>query len=156
MKFLGVLVLFLALTLTAQAQQVDYNGNTYKIKGKTILKDKEDVTNTLSVEDQTGIFEALSKQKAIEAERKEAEKAIKKAESEQKKAEKKQKKAEKELKAKEKAQSNFEDANDDYIKAISKYEKLKNRGKLSPNDEAKWLEKIQDLKEDIDKAKRKL
>lgn len=156
MKFLILLVLFLGGTLNTQAQEVDYNGTIYKVRGETILKDGADVTTTLSAEQQTGVFETLSKQKALEAERKIAEKAIKKAESDQKKAEKKQKKAEKELKAREKAQSKFEDAGDDYNDAIKKYEKFKKKGKLSPNDEVKWLEKIEDLKEDIDKAKRKL
>jgi hypothetical protein len=39
---------------------------------------------------------------------------------------------------------------------MAKYEKLKKKDKLSPNEEEKWLEKIQDLKEDLEKAKRKL
>ncbi|MDO7170945.1 hypothetical protein [Mariniflexile sp. AS56] len=156
MKLVAVLVLFLGFVISTQAQEVSFKGVAYKIKGKTILQDGADVTSTLSVEEQSGVWEAMNKQKALDDEREEAEKAIKKAENEQKKAEKKQKKAEKELKAREKAQSKFEDANDDYKDALSKYEKLKNKGKLSPNDEAKWLEKIQDLKEDIAKAKRKL
>ncbi|MEN3323327.1 hypothetical protein VP395_06285 [Mariniflexile soesokkakense] len=155
MKLFAVLV-FLGLTISVQAQEVSFNGTTYEIKGKTILLDEADVTTTLSVEEQTGVWEAFNKQNALDKELEAAEKAIKKAEKEQKKAEKKQKRAEKELKAREKAQSKFEDASEDYNDAIKKYEKLKRKGKLSPNDEAKWLEKINDLKEDIDKAKRKL
>ena len=162
MKLVAIF-LFLGLVLNAQAQEVSYNGTTYKVKGKAILLDGTDVTTTLSTEEQTGILETLNKQTALDKERKEAEKAIKKAEKEQNKAEKEQrkaekelKKAEKELKAKEKAQSKFEDANDDYTNAIKKYDKLKKKGKLSPNDEAKWLEKIDGLKADIDKTKKKL
>ncbi|MFD0990237.1 hypothetical protein ACFQ1R_09025 [Mariniflexile jejuense] len=155
MRLVAVL-LFLGFAFSVQAQEVNVNGTTYKIKGKTILLDDADVTTTLSAEEQSGIWEAFNKQKALDKEREAAEKAIKKAEKEQKKAEKRLKKAEKEIKAKEKAQSKFDDANDDYNDAIKKYEKLKRKGKLSPNDEAKWLEKIADLKEDIEKAKKKL
>ncbi|WP_445736422.1 hypothetical protein [Mariniflexile sp.] len=156
MKLLAVLLLFLGIAISAQAQEVDFNGTIYKVKRKTILQNGEDVTSKLSEAEQTSIREALSRKEALEAEHRKAEKAVKDAEKEQKRAEKKQKKAEKELKAREKAQSKFEDANKDYTKATAKYEKLKKRGKLSPNDEAKWLEKIQDLKEDIDKTKRNL
>ncbi|WP_308991442.1 hypothetical protein QLS71_005345 [Mariniflexile litorale] len=155
MKLLTVL-LYLGLVVSAQAQEVSFNGITYKIKGKTILLDKADVTTTLSVKDQKGVWEAFNKQKALDEERMEASKALKKAEKEQKKAEKKQKKAEKELKAKEKVRSKFEDVSEDYEDAVAKFEKLKKKGKLSPNDETKWLKKIQNLKDDVDKTKRKL
>ena len=40
--------------------------------------------------------------------------------------------------------------------AQSKFERLKNKGKLSPNDETKWLEKIKKLNEKIEKAEKKL
>lgn len=155
MKFLTVIFLF-ALCLNMHAQDVNHNGITYKIKGKTIIQDGVDVTTTFSTEEQTTIFEAFNKQKALEKERKASEKALKKAENEQKSAEKKQKKAEKELKAKEKAKSNYDKANSNYQKAVSKYEKLINKGKLSPVDETKSLKKIENLKDDIEKAKKKL
>ena len=162
MRLLAVL-LFLGFAISLQAQEVNFNGATYKIKGKTILQEGADVTTTLSAEEQAGVWDAFNKQKALEKERAAAEKAIKKAEKEQKKAEKEQKKAEKaqkkaekELKARQKAQSKFEDANEDYKDGLAKYEKLKEKGKLSPNDEAKWLKKIEGLKEDIEKAKKKL
>ena len=93
MKLLVAFVLFLGFAISAQAQEVSYNGVTYKIKGKTILQDGANVTATLSAEEQAGVWEALSKQKALDEEREQAEKAIKKAEKEQAKAEKEQKKA---------------------------------------------------------------
>ena len=163
MKLFVVVVVFLGFALGAQAQEVTYGGVTYKVKGKTILRDKENVTNSLSIEDQTEIRAALERQKAMQKERELAEKQIKKIEKDQKEAEKRikqaekrQKAAEKELKEKEKAQSKFENATKDYNKAIDKYERLRDKGKLSPNDEEKWLKKIDDLKEDIEKARRKL
>lgn len=155
MKFLTMIFIF-ALCVSTNAQDISLNGTTYNIQGETILQDGIDITASLSLEEQTAIFEALGKQKALEKERKASEKAIKKAENEQKSAEKKQKKAEKELKAKEKAKSRYDDANDTYNDAVSKYDKLKKKGKLSPNDEAKWLERIQKSKEAIEKAKKKL
>lgn len=155
MKIFTTILLFI-LSIGLNAQEVNFKDTTYKIKGKTILQDGVDVTSTLSVEDQEGVLEVLNKQKALEEEREKTEKAMKKAENEQKSAEKKQKKAEKELKPKEKAHFKFQDAHDDHADAIKKYEKLKKKGKLSPNDEEKHLEKIKNLKEDIEKSKRKL
>lgn len=170
MKLFVVVVLFLGFGNSVQAQEIIYGGVTYKVKGNTILRDKENVTNTLSLEDQIGIMQAVEHQKVLkkeqeiaekvlkdaEREQKAAEKKIKDAEKAQRAAEKKQKAAENELKQKQKAQSRFEDAGDDYKDAVKKYERLRDKGKLSPNDEEKWLKKINDLKEDIDKAKRKL
>lgn len=155
MKIFTTILLFI-LSIGLNAQEVNFKDTTYKIKGKTILQDGVDVTSTLSVEDQEGVLEVLNKQKALEEEREKTEKAMKKAENEQKSAEKKQKKAEKELKRKEKAHFKFQDAYDDHADAIKKYEKLKKKGKLSPNDEEKHLEKIKNLKEGIEKSKRKL
>jgi hypothetical protein len=37
-----------------------------------------------------------------------------------------------------------------------KYDKLKQRGKLSPKDEEKWLKKIENYKDDAEKARKKL
>lgn len=167
---LFVVVLFLGFGLSTQAQEIIYGGVTYKVKGQTILKDKVNVTHTLSLEEQTGIMQALEHQKVLKKEQEIAERALKDAEREQKAAEKKmkdaekaqraaekkQKAAEKELKQKQKAQSKYEDASEDYNDAIAKYEKLRDRGKLSPNDEEKWFKKIDGLKEDIEKARRKL
>ena len=155
MKLVAVL-LFLGLTFSTQAQEINYNGTIYKIKGKTILQEKTDVTATLSAEEQSGIWDVFNKQKALDKERAETAKAIKKAEKEKKNAEKKQKQAEKELKAKQKAQSKFNTANDDYNKAIKKFEKLKDKGKLSPNNEEKWLKKIDNLNRTVEKSRRKL
>jgi len=156
MKIFAVLLLSIVVTLSVHAQEVDYNGITFKIKGKSISQNGTEVSAKLSVTEQIGIREALRQQKALDDQRKRAERVVKKAENDLKNAEKKQKKAEKELKAKDKAQSNYEKAGNKYNDAIKKYEKLKRKGKLSPNDEAKWLEKIDNLNEDISKAKRKL
>lgn len=138
MKLFAVL-LFLGMSLGIQAQEVELNGATYKIKGETILKDNADVTSTLSVEEKTRILKTLKEQKTLEAEREKNEKS-------QKKAEKKQKKLERTLKKKEKAQSKFDKSSVKYDKAVTKYESLKKRGRLSPVKEAKWIEKVEKLK----------
>ena len=80
----------------------------------------------------------------------------KKTEKQKKKAEKKLKKAEKEVKKHAKAQDNFSDAKKKYDKEFKKYQKLKSKGKLSPEDEVKWLKKLEGLQKKIDKTERKL
>ena len=155
MKF-WVILLFLGFGFCANAQEIKVNGTTYEVKGKIILKDGVDVTNTLTIEQQNEIRSSLEKKLKVEKEAKKAEKAQNKAEKAQKKAEKEQKRAEKALKKKEKAQDRYERAGEKYKDAQKKYERLKSKGKLSPQDEAKWLEKLEDLKEDIEKAKKKM
>lgn len=170
MKLLTVFVLFFGFAIASQAQDVNFNGNTYTIKGKKILMEGADVTTVLSAENQAGVWQAFKEQEALlkaqeqaikaEKELEKAEKAAakeaKKLEKERKAIEKEKKRVEKFLKAKEKAQSNFEDATKNYNNGVEKYEKLKNKGKLSPNDEAKWLKKINKLQENLQKAQGKL
>jgi hypothetical protein len=155
MKF-WIIVLFVTVGFIGTAQEVNVDGSLYSVKGKTILMNGEDVTPKLSVEKQQEIMSAIGVKKTeIERIKKEEEKA-KKSKKDIEKAEKNQKKAEKELKKHQKAQSNFEKAGKKHDVAIKKYEKLKKKGKLSPEDEGKWLKKIEKLKVSHEKAKKKL
>jgi len=115
-----------------------------KAESKT-LKDAE----KLKKEEEKALKKKEEVAKKLEKENKKAEKA-------QKKAEKERKKAEKEIKKKEKLQKNFEKAESNLNKAQNKYEKRNAKGKLSPVDERKWLDKIEKLTEKVAKAKRKL
>ncbi len=155
MKFY-ITLLFVCMTVVVNAQEVVSNGETYEVKGKSILKDGVDVTTSLNIEEQAQIMAAFKEKKIQIKEAKEREKQIKLAEKRQKVAEKKQRRAEKALKKKERAQSDYDKAIKRHEQAISKYERLKRRGKLSPNDEERTLKRIEDLKSDIDKAQNKL
>ncbi len=150
MKF-WIRLLCLVLGFTLQAQNIVVNGQEYQVKGETILEDKIDVTEKLSLEERESIFKTIESK--IEKEKQEA---GKKVEKELEKAKKEQKKAEKELKSREKAQSKFDKADKKHKQAFEKYEKLKKKGKLSPQDEKKWLSKIEKLKVNHEKARQKL
>ena len=69
---------------------------------------------------------------------------------------KSKRKLKKPLKKQEKIKDNYKRAQDKLASAQKKYEKLKKKGKLSPVDEVKWLEKIENLTDKVNKAKRKL
>ncbi|ALJ05859.1 hypothetical protein APS56_12285 [Pseudalgibacter alginicilyticus] len=138
------------------AQEVNVNGKVYTVKKEAIFKDGADITETLTIEEKDNIKDKLENKIRLEKEEKERAAQNKKAEKEQKKAESKQKATEKALNKKVKAQANFEKADKKYDDAVKKYEKLKGKGKLSPNDESKWLNKIEKLKKSSDKAKSKL
>ncbi|WP_282041527.1 hypothetical protein [Winogradskyella flava] len=173
MKYYITLIL-LVFSLLTFAQKVEKDGNTYEVKDEKIFLNGEDVTETLSVEDKAVILKEATmiseKMKAEEKARKEKEKAEKKKEKEAnklekdqkkaekaaKKAEKDRKKAEKALKKEQKIKENYKKAQDNLSKAQKKYDKLKKKGKLSPVDESKWLEKIEKLTEKVAKAKQKL
>ncbi|MGC6431782.1 MAG: hypothetical protein ACON5F_12130 [Jejuia sp.] len=159
-----VLTLGLVITgLSISAQHLKVNDTLYDVKKGVILREGIDITNILSKERKTEILTAfnsqqqeLAKEKAIKDKLESAEQEQKKAEKQQKRAEKKQKKAEKALRQKEKAQANYDKAISKYDNAQKKYEKLKKKGKLSPVDEANWLEKIEKFSENVTKTKRKL
>jgi hypothetical protein len=155
MKFF-VIVLFFGCYFIGQAQEIDINGTIYTVKKEAIFKNGMDVTETLTLEERKEIKANLEEKIRQEKAKEETEKKIEKAEKEQKRAENKQKKAEKALKKREKEHSNFEKSVKKHEDAISKYEKLKRKGKLSPEDEGKWLKKIDKLKEANEKAQRKL
>ncbi|WJJ97357.1 hypothetical protein [Algibacter luteus] len=157
------IVLFLGFGFVLNAQEISFKGATYEVKKGKIFNNGVDVTETLTAEDQEKIKLAVNEKMADieEAEKAEkrlekAEKEQKKAEKEQKRAEKQQKKAEKELKRQQKAQSNYDKSIKKHKAAVKKYEQLKKKGKLSPIDEEKWLDKISKYKEASEKAKKDL
>ena len=152
--FIAIVCLFMVTILNAQ--QIEYEGKEYRVKGEKIFLNGVEVTADLSADEQLVIKNKLKKKIALDKKIKSAEKAQKQAENKQKKAEKKQKQAEKELKKREKIQKNYKNAQQKYSAAQNKYEKLKNRGKLSPVDETKWLKKLESLKESLDKNEKRL
>ena len=145
-QFLFTLI-FIFLVTISYAQDVIYKDTTYTVKKEAIYLAKVDVTKTLKPEMVNEIF-------AIHTINEEKIKAAKQAEKEKKAAEKKIKKAEKALKKKEKSKKNLGKANDKLKNAIKKHKSLKNKGDLSPNDERKWLSKIQKLKKKVTKAEK--
>ena len=155
MKLL-ITFIFVMSGLIVNGQEVMMNGKSYEVKKGVIYLDGLDVTSTLTIEEQNAIharFQELSENLRI---KEELEKNAKKAEKAQKKTEKKLKKAEKELKKKEKAQEDYDKSAKKLKQAQEKYEKLKRKGKLSPEDEAKWLKKIENHTESFNKAKKRL
>lgn len=148
MKF-WMIVLVVTFGYFANAQKVELKGENYEVKGKTFLKNGEDVTNTLTLEKKNEIKAAVEKNKELEA-------AAKKREEEKKAVEKQQKATEKAHKEADKAASNYEKAKSNHNSAIKKYEKLKGQGKLSPVDEDKWLKKIDKLEKTQKKAEGRL
>lgn len=164
------IVLFLGFGFVLNAQEISFKGATYEVKKGKIFNNGVDVTETLTAEDQEKIKLAVNEKMAdieeaekaekrlekAEKEQKKAEKEQKRAEKEQKRAEKQQKKAEKELKRQQKAQSNYDKSIKKHKATVKKYEQLKKKGKLSPIDEEKWLDKISKYKEASEKAKKDL
>jgi glycyl-tRNA synthetase alpha subunit len=145
-QFLSTLLLLFLVSIS-YAQDVVYKDKTYTVKGKSIYLAKKEVTTTLSEEMKQDIFAFRKINEAKELE-------VEKAENEKKLAEKKMKKAEKALKNKVKAQKKLKKANSKLKAAIKKHQTLKKKGDISPNDEKKWLRKIEKLKKKITKSEK--
>lgn len=157
-------------SISINAQEIEKNGKLYKVKNERIFLDGKDVTETLKLEEKSAILKqansvseknrlkeiALKNEADTKKQAEKLEKEKKKAEKAQKKAEKKQKKAEKALKKKLKAQKKLDKATKKLESSQKKYNKLKGKGKLSPEDEAKWLDKLEGYREAIEKAKKKI
>lgn len=148
-----MIIFFFSIGMTVNAQKVISNGKAYEVKGKAIFKDGVDITSTLLNEERTHIYKALKNQTK---EIKDAEKVRRRLEKAAKNSDKAHKKAAKALKKKQKAQDKFSKATQKLKKNQAKFDKLKIRGKLSPNEEAKWLKKLEKNKKDLEKAKRNL
>lgn len=148
-----MILFFLALGITANAQTVVKDGKAYEVKGKAIFHEGVDVTADLLSDEKNYIFKT---HKDFVKEAKKVEKEKKNLEKDAKKAEKEKKKAEKELKRKKKAVDNLNKKTRKLDQNQDKYNKLKARGDLSPNDDAKWIKKLNGLKNDVEKARRKV
>lgn len=153
---LVIFTLFIFATSLCYSKNVKNCGVTNLEKDKSISMAENDVTSTLSSEQQTTIKNNLDQEILTDKKIKEAEKAKKKAEKARKKAEKKQKAAEKQLKKAEKAKKNYFDTQKKYERELKKHQKLQSKGKLSPENEIKWQKKLDGLKNKIEKFRKKL
>ena len=148
-KTIILLLLCMLFAVSAFSQKVTYANKEYKIKGEKIYFDGKDVSESFSEEEKVAIFKKLKAQKEKYKKEKKEAKKVKKEKNKVDKAEKEQKKQENILDDYDGAVKNLETAQ-------AKYERLKRKGKLSPNDEVKWLDKIAKLKEKVSKKKNKL
>ncbi|MFC4723127.1 hypothetical protein ACFO5O_12395 [Geojedonia litorea] len=153
---LWIIIALIGFNSVLNAQEVINDGKRYEVKKGKIFHEGTDVTASLSVEERNNIFiqyERVSEDLKL---KEKLEKEARKAEKAQNKAEKKQKQAEKALRKREKAQDNYDKAVKKLEQAQNKFEKLKRKGKLSPKEEAKWFEKLDNLTQSSEKAKKKL
>lgn len=155
------ITIFMFIGFFVFGQEIEYKGDNYTVKKGLIYKDGKDVTNELSELDRASIIASFNTEKALIKVSEEIELAednerkLRRAEKEQTRLEKKQKKAERALKRKERAKDAFAKEEKRHKKSVKKYNRLKRKGKLSPKEEADWLEKIEKQKKDMKKAKRK-
>lgn len=148
-KTITFLLVCMFFTIASFSQKVTYANKEYKVKGEKIYFEGKDVSGSFSEEEKVALFKKL---KTLKEKSKEAKKEVKKI----KKEEKRVKKAEKEQKKQENALGDYDDAVDKLENTQAKYERLKRKGKLSPNDEVEWLDKIAKLKEKVSKKKKSL
>lgn len=154
-----ILGIFTCFFISLNAQKVEVKGKTYEVKNDKIYLDGNEVTTILTPIEKEDIFkQALQKREDLNAEKlsKKLEKEKKKAEKAQRKAEKEQKKVASALKKQERLRNDYKKAEERLKKAQSKYDRLKEKGKLSPNEEEKWLEKIETLTKRFNKTKKRL
>ena len=65
MKLL-IIILMMSFGYILNAQEVNFNGNIYTVKGKNILKEGVDVTSTLTIDEKQQIITAFDKKKLQE------------------------------------------------------------------------------------------
>lgn len=141
-----IFIFFLSLGFALNAQHVIHEGTAYEVKGKSIFSNGADVTNTLHTDKKNTIFKTHKSQV----------RADKRAEKARKKQEKAQKRAAKDLKKKQKAQDRYLKATKRLEQNQAKYDRLKERGRLSPNAEDKWLKKLDRYKKNVEKRRKSL
>lgn len=141
-----IFIFFLSLGFALNAQHVIHDGTAYEVKGRSIFSNGENVTDALHVDEKNTIFRTHKSQV----------RADKRAEKAKKKQEKAHKKAAKDLKRKQKAQDRYLKATKKLQRNQAQYDRLKERGKLSPNAEDKWLKKLDRYKKNVEKRRKSL
>lgn len=141
-----IFIFFLSLGITVNAQHIISDGVAYEVKGKSIFKGGIDITHTLDKNKKDNIFKTHKSQARAE----------RRAEKARKKQDKAHKKAAKDLKRKQKSQDRYLKATKKLEQNEAKYNRLKERGKLSPNAEEKWLKKLDRFKKDVEKRRKNL
>ncbi len=139
------------------------DGSVYTLKKNSYYKKGKDVTETLTREQKDAIKETRDKRLEVERlaqqeqgklkeEQENIEKALKEAREKQKEIESNQDELTDIIEAREKAREAVLKAKDKSLKQQQRYQKLKEKGKLSPLDEEKWLNKLQGLEEKVKQA----
>jgi hypothetical protein len=141
-----IFIFFMSLGIIANAQHVVSEGVAYEVKGKSIFKEGIDITHSL---------DKTQKDRILKTHRTKI-RSEKRAERARKKQEKARKKAAKDLKRKQKAQNRYLKATKKLEQNELKYNRLKERGRLSPKDEEKWLKKLDRFKKDVEKRRKSL
>lgn len=149
-KILIATVLLFTVTLV-HAQKINHQGKVYEVKKDRIFLKGKDISQTLSATEASAIKDALRHKVTLEkvqAEKKKIEKKLKAAEKEQRKTAIQAKK-------RAKTQAKLAKHQDKLRKETKKFETLKDKGRLSPIDEKKWLKKLDKYKVRVQKAEKK-
>lgn len=166
-KFILLIATLFIVSCGSSERIIGSDGTVYEVKGDTFIADGKNVTETLTSEEKTDIRNLISERekateeaerlkKDLEKKQKELERAEEEAKRKQKELEEKQEALERKLKAKEEARENFLKTKEKLRDEKKRYEKLKKEGKLSPNDDQKWQEKLKELEIEVEVAKKKM
>lgn len=166
-KIVSIALVSLLVSCATKHEVITESGEVYEVQGDKFFNQGKEVTNLITEEDKEGIVATLNKRLTTEAEIAAEQSALQEAqdysEELRKDAEKAQKKAKKEANALEKKLKSEKKARDNYIKsskelkkAQAKYDRLHDKGKLSPKDEEKWTKKLKKLISKYDKAEKNL
>ncbi len=139
------------------------DGSVYTLKKNSYYQKGKDVTETLTKEDKDLIKEtrdkrleverlAQQRQTELKEEQEKVEKALKEARKKQETIENNKEELEAVVAAREEAREAVLKAKDKSLEQQQRYQKLKEKGKLSPIDEEKWLNKLQGLEEKVKQA----
>ncbi|WP_417238273.1 hypothetical protein [Bizionia sp.] len=166
MKYLKtwcLVVLIGASSCGAKHEIITDSGKKYEVKGNTFYHQGKEVTDKISAEEKDHIVTKLNKKLETEAEVASQQRALKEARSraekvqkEARKAEKQAKALDKKLKAEAKARKNYIKAKNNLDTAQKKYNRLRKKGDLSPNEEAKWTKRLNKLSNQMKKADKAL
>jgi chromosome segregation ATPase len=170
MKIQHILMPFLvALLVSCGSSQrvITADGSVYQVKGNKIMNAGTDVSETLSEDQKASIKTLVAEQKEAKATAEKLQEeleekqdrlndAIKEAQKKQEALIEKQEALDEKLEAKEEATADFLKAKKRLADKTKKYQRLKDKGKLSPRDDEKWQEKLKDYQQDIDDAQAKM
>ena len=154
------LITLILLSCGSNERVITNEGKVYKVKGDLFYNNGKDVTNKLSSIEKERIQSILEKrleaEKVAKEKQEQIEESLKQLKQREKELKDRQNQLEDKIKKREDARDDFFEIRDNLNDVKGEYQKLKDTGKLSPKEEAKWKKRLKKLELKLNRAELKL
>lgn len=160
MKWIYIATLFLIVSCGSSERVITNDGSVYKVKGDRFYNKGEEVTEQLSDIEKKRISSILEKrleaEKLAENKQDEIAKALKDLRDKEQELKEKQRQLEDKINRRQEAREDFFEVKKELTSVKNDYQELKDKGELSPKEEAKWKKRLKKLEKEVKEAELKV